>query len=186
MRLTTVVPRRAGRHGDQFGSRCHDLARGQVGESEDAVEHLFFVLLENAGFLAGGDEHLQLFFRVNDRAAFAAAKADQPDERLRRPVQQPYERPQRAHEQFERPDDPQRRRLRALERDPLWRELSKDDLQGRDHRERDRDGDAVDGGRREIGGSHRNAGSMYEASAGSAIHPRPRLAIVIPTWVAAM
>jgi hypothetical protein len=42
------------RHGDQLRPRHHHLPRRQVGEAEDAVQHLFLALLEHAGFLAGG------------------------------------------------------------------------------------------------------------------------------------
>ena len=35
-------------------------------------------------------------------------------------------------------------------------------------------------------GSRSNNGNTIEASAGSPIQPRPRLAIVMPSWVAAM
>ena len=48
----------------------------RVGEAEDAVEHLFFVLLEDARLLAGGHEHLQLCFRVHHGVAAGASQAE--------------------------------------------------------------------------------------------------------------
>ena len=63
---TDVLEKRApgllGGDRHQFGARDHDLAGGHVREPEHPVEHLLFLLLEHAGFLAGGHEHLQLFF----------------------------------------------------------------------------------------------------------------------------
>ena len=109
---TSVVARRVGRDRDQLGARHHHLAGRQVGEAEHAVEHLLFVLLEHARFLARGHQHLQLFFRVHHRVAAAAVQAEHADDGPARAVQQPDERPERLHEQLGRLDDEQRRRLR--------------------------------------------------------------------------
>ena len=52
--------------------------------------------------------------------------------------------------------------------------------------ERDRDCDRVGGGAEIGAGSGASSGSSSEASAGSPIQPSPRLAIVMPSCVAAM
>ena len=65
---------------DELGARHHHLAGGEIGEAEDAVEHLLFLLLEHAGFLARRHQHLQLFFGVHHRVAAAAAQAEQVDD----------------------------------------------------------------------------------------------------------
>ena len=74
--------------GDQLGARHHHLAGRQIGEAEDAVEHLLLVLLEDARFLARGHQHLQLLFRVHHRVAAAAAQAEHADDGAARAVQQ--------------------------------------------------------------------------------------------------
>ena len=81
----------------------------------------------------------------------------------------------------------QRGGLGPLERDRLRRELAEHDVQRGDDRERDRrrrwcarSWSAI------MLGRNCNEGSITEASAGSPIHPRPMLAIVMPSWVAAM
>ena len=124
MRAMIFFARRAGRQRDQFGTRRHDLSGGQIGEAENAVEHLLLVLFEHARFLARRDEHLQLLFGVNHRAPIGAVEAKQLDHRLRRPVHDADERPQHAHEQLERTHDPHGRRFSAFERDPFRRELA--------------------------------------------------------------
>ena len=126
-----VAQPRVGVDGDQLGARNHHLAGGQIGEAEHAVQHLFFLLLEHPRFLARGHQHLQLFFRVDHPAVIAAAQPQHPHHALRRAVHQPDERPEHAHEQLERFDQPDRRRLRPLERDPFRRQLAEHDLQRR-------------------------------------------------------
>ena len=54
-----------GRKRYQLGPGHHDMRCGQVGEPEYAMQHLFFLLLDDAGFLAGCHQHLELFFRVH-------------------------------------------------------------------------------------------------------------------------
>ena len=91
-------------HGDELGPRHHYLSRRQIGEAEDAVQHLFFLLFEHAGFLAGRHEHLQLFFRVDAAAMAFAVHAETGHNRLRGRMQEVDERPERAHVQFGRLD----------------------------------------------------------------------------------
>ena len=79
-----LAERRLGGDGDELGARNHHLTRGQIREPEHAVEHLFFLLLEHAGFLARGHQHLQLFFRVHHRAPIGAVQPEHLDDRLRR------------------------------------------------------------------------------------------------------
>ena len=47
---------------------------------------VLFRLLEHARFLAGGDEHLELFFRVDERVAARAAQSDHVDDGPADPV----------------------------------------------------------------------------------------------------
>ena len=150
-----IGERRVRRDRDQLGSRNHHLACGEIGKAEHPVQHLFFLLLEHAGFLAGRDQHLQFFFRMDHRAPVAAVKAERLDQALRHAVYDPDERPQRAHEQFQRFHHPQRRGFRALERDPFGCQLAKHDFDSGDDRERNRHRDAV--GRRsgQMGGEKR-------------------------------
>ena len=145
-----VVECRLRRDRDELGARNHHLARGQVREAEHAVEHLLFLLLEDARLLAGGHQHLQLFFRVHHRAAVGAAEAEHLDHPLRGAVHQPDERREHAHEDLERAHQPHRGGLRPFERDPFRRQLAEDDLERGDDEERQRDGDAVRGGHREV------------------------------------
>ena len=77
---------RVGSERRQLGARHHHLAGGEIGEAEHTVEHLLFLLLEDARLLAGRDEHLQLLFGVDHRAAVGAVEAERPDDRLRRAV----------------------------------------------------------------------------------------------------
>ncbi len=58
--------RRVHRQRHHLGARHHDLSRGQIGEREDAVQHLLLFFLEHPGFLRGRHQHLQLFFRVHE------------------------------------------------------------------------------------------------------------------------
>jgi hypothetical protein len=141
-----VAQRRMGGDGDELGARHHHLPGGQIGEAEDAVEHLLLLLLEHAGFLARGHQHLQLFFGVHHRAVVGAFQAERGDDRVSGAVDEADERPQRAHEQLERAHDPHRRRLGSLERDPFRRQLAEDDLDGGDDGECDGDRDRVRSG----------------------------------------
>ena len=101
-------------------------------------------------------------------------------------VQQADERPERLHEELGRLHDQQRRPLGALERNRFRRQLAEHDVQGGDDRERDGDRDAVAVVSAIATGRNANTGWMSEASAGSPIQPRPMLAIVMPSCVAAM
>src|SRR5439155_1635398 len=83
------------------------------------MQHLLFVLLEHAGFLAGRHEHLQFFFRVHHPGVDPAAQAKPLDDGLAGAVQQPDEGSEDLHEDFGRSDDHERRGLRVLERDGL-------------------------------------------------------------------
>ena len=75
---TTIVARGASAgDGDDLGARHHHLAGGEIGEPEDAVEHLFLLLLEDARLLAGRHQHLQLFLRMHHRVAAGAAQPEQ-------------------------------------------------------------------------------------------------------------
>ena len=181
-----IAQRCVGGDGNQFGAGNHHLTGGQIGEAEDAVEHLLLLFFEHAGLLARRHQHLEFFFRMHHPAMIRAAQAEQFDHGLRRAVHQPDERPEHAHEQFQRPHQPDRRRFRTFERDPFRRQLAEHDLRRGDDRECDRHGDAVRGGGGEMRGQKDSAGSKIDASAGSAIQPRPRLAIVMPSCVAAM
>ena len=77
--------------------------------------------------------------------------------------------------------------LGPFEGDGLRRQLAEHDVERRDDGERERDGDGVRGGLRPSApAGTSSAGSTSEASAGSPIQPRPMLAIVMPSCVAAM
>ena len=91
-----------------------------------------------------------------------------------------------SHEELGRLDDQQRSRLGPLERNRFRREFAKRDVQRGDDRKCDGDRDAVGSGFRDMGGQERHRGQHSSARAGSPIHPRPMLAIVIPSCVAAM
>jgi hypothetical protein len=151
---------------------------------EDAVEHLFFVLFEHSGLLAGGDQHLQLFFRMYVSMAARRLHAEHLDDGPAHPVQGADERVEEAKKEFRRLGHDERGLLRVLQGDGFRRELAEDDVKGRD----DDEGDvrrwyatAADRGVGSLAAPAREAGNGRLAD-----HPRPRLAVVMPSWVAAM
>jgi hypothetical protein len=115
------------------------------------VQHLLFAFLEHAGFLARGDEHLQLFFGVDHRMAIGTVETEQTDIDWPRRAQAD-ERPEDAHEDFQRLYGPQRDGLRSFERDPFRRQLSEHHLDAGDARKCDGKRDGVRGRR---GNRHR-------------------------------
>ena len=177
-----LAQRRLGGERDQLRARDHHLARGEIGEAEDAVEHLFLLLFEHARFLACRDQHLQLFFRMDHRTAVAAPHAQRLDDALRRSVDDPDERPEHTHEDFERLDQPHGRLFRPLERDPLRCQLAEDDFGRGDDGEGDGHSDAVRGGGGEIrrhegerGLEDRRKRRLGHPSEGQARHRDPEL-----------
>ena len=112
-----IVARGVGRDADDLGARYHHLAGGQIREPEHAMEHLFFLLFEDAGLLARGHQHLQLFFRVHHaRGSRDPRMPSRFTTALPHSVQQPDERPERRHEQFGGLDHQQGGRLRRVAR----------------------------------------------------------------------
>ena len=60
-----------------LGARDHDLVRHDVGELEDPLDHLLFALFQKPALLAGGDEHLELVFRVDQTVLPLPVQPDQ-------------------------------------------------------------------------------------------------------------
>ena len=176
------IRRRIGFNRNQFRARHHDLAGGQVGEGEDAVEHLLFRFLEYTRLLARGHEHLELFLGMDHRMAAAAAQAEQVDHGATGAVQHADERPECPHEDFGRLDDPQRRHFRSLERYRFRRQFAEHDVQRGDDRERDRHGNRVGGRRgeqvghdRKRGLDHRSQRRLADPAKADAGHRDPEL-----------
>ena len=131
-----------------LGPRNHHLPRGQVGEAEDAVQHLLFVFLDYAGFLAGGHEHLQLFFGVHEGVPARPAHAERAHDGAPHAVQKADERPEDPHEQLGGPRHDERGPLGVLQGNRLRRELAEHDVKRGDHGKRDSEGDRVGRGHR--------------------------------------
>ena len=98
--LEELMPRGVRRDSDEFGTWHHGLARRQIGEVEDAVEHLLFLFFEDAGLLAGRHQHLQLLFRVHEGMAAGSMNTNQVRDGASSGVQQTNKRPERSHEEL--------------------------------------------------------------------------------------
>ena len=149
-----------------------------------AVQHLFFLLLEHTGFRVCRHQHLQFFFRWTSVTA-------RPVQTSKRTMPRPtlFSRlmnGQKAREELGGLHHQQRRGFRALQSNGLWRQLTEG-------------GAAQSSGQRQSPprrycdvvsampvGRNVTAGCASSAMAGSPIQPRPRLAMVMPSCVAAM
>ena len=183
------VARRRRRDRDDLGARHHHLSGREIGEAEDAVEHLLFVFLEDAGFLAGRHEHLELFFGVHHGVAALGCAA-----RAARTTAcpAPFSTVMNGQKALMKSSvgltTTKRRRLRTLERDGLGRELAEHDVQGGDDGKGDRDGRCCAPWLAAIVAGRKPRSGLDESRRAPARQPTrgPRLAIVMPSCVAAM
>jgi hypothetical protein len=169
-----------------LGAGHHDLARGEIGEAEDAVEHLLLFLFEDAGFLARGDQHLELFFRVHQRVAARRLEADA--RTTRRPSV--FSAVMNGHNTRMKISVG---RVTSSAVDSgccsatVFGASSPSTMCSAVMIENEMTTAIVCAVIVETyDPSARNGGSMKAASAGSPTQPRPRLAMVMPSWVAAM
>ena len=141
--LGDLRSRRIHRQRHHLGARHHDLSRGQIGEREDAVQHLLLFFLEHPGFLRGRHQHLQLFFRVHQRVAAGRLEPERPHDDVAKAVEHQDGDPEDPHEQLRGLGHQQRHHLGLLERYRLGRQLAEHDVKGGDDRKRQHDADGV-------------------------------------------
>ena len=136
-----LVGREVDRERHDLGPRHHHLVDLLVREVEDLVEHRLFFLVDDAGVLGGRDHHPNLVLVRDDDPCRGRRDAEEARERVRGFLQEPHDRIRADVERLDRERDPERRVLVLRERDGFRHELAEDDVQVRDDREREDEGD---------------------------------------------
>ena len=116
--------------GDDRRCGCHDLARLLLVEVEDACEHRRLARIELATAQRLLDEHLELLGRLPVVEVTRRPHANDPQDRVRGPVEERDERLEDLREEVERARDEPRRGLGLLNRPDLRDLLAERDVQG--------------------------------------------------------
>ena len=112
----------------------HDGPHPAVPHGEGALDHVLLGLVHEAGVPARRHEQFQLLGRVEAPLLAAAFEADRPHDGVAQRIQHRDPRPEQRQHRAERPDDPERGRLRALEREAFRHEFAEHDVEDRDER----------------------------------------------------
>jgi hypothetical protein len=149
---------------------------------EDGAQHVVLVLAHGPLHARRPDQAAQLVGRVGLLVA-GLGHAGQPQQRARRVVERPVQRPADHVEDVERPRDPERHRLRPADRHGLGHLLAHHDVERGEDQEADRERDGVQQGLGHAGGDEERLQQRgHERLADPAQAQR---AMVMPSWQAA-
>ena len=122
-----LLGRHVGGDSDDVRARHHhggDLLRREV---EDLVEHLLLGLLELAHVLGRGHRVANVLSGVRDHPGRRRVDAQEPEDEVRRHLQEPHDRVGDAAEEVERDSENDRQPLGFLQRNRLRHELAEHD-----------------------------------------------------------
>src|SRR5215813_232005 len=123
-----------------LGARDHYLARGQVGEFKDVVDHFSLFLLQLARLMTEIDQAPELFFRVDGVMTRSEVNPEELEKLDARNVDQPDERFESLVEKLHPASRRHRDGFGPLNRQGLRRVFAQNQVQIGDHGQRDGDG----------------------------------------------
>src|SRR5262249_24736836 len=123
-----------------LGARDHNLARGQVGEFKDVVDHLPLFLLQLARLMAEIDQAPEFFFRVNGVMTRSEINPEELEKLDARNIDHPDERFESLVEKLHPASRSHRNGFGLLDRQRLRRVFAQNQVQIGDHGQRNGDG----------------------------------------------
>ena len=146
-RLQRLLRRQRDRDRHHLGAGHHHVGDFLVGEVEDLVEHLLFLVLDLSLLRRRAEEHAQLGLGVRLVLGARWLEAERAQDQRGRFLEHPDQRPEDEKEPVDGRRQRERGALGMAERDPLRHELADHDVQVRDDEQSDDHG--------EDGGHHR-------------------------------